>query len=189
MHLLYILTVYKLDDVFLYFILTGGQCSSYESLDTTTRNCQQLVIDSAVAVRWYKLECYNNYFSSCRSSWCHHFTSCLGQTWKWEHLCKWAFRWYYYFKITATAGGVNSSPVRLHVKLCYQNWWNYRERIYIIGVTKYKSGSGNAKNGLYEFHFCRRNSHPDSIKSIWHEIFGVCRGVVRWKFQLALVTI
>ncbi len=147
MHLLYRVSVN------FYFILTGRlQCSSYERLNT----CQQLVADSAAAVHWYKLECFNNYFSSCRASWCHYITSCLGQTSKWEHLCKWAFRWYYYFKITAAAGRGNPSPVKIHVKSCYQNYQFYHDRIYILRVTEYKSGSGNVKNGLYALLFYRQ---------------------------------
>ena len=53
--------------------------------------------------------------------------------------------------------------MRVQVKLCYQNWWNYYHRIYTIAVTEDKSGSENVKNGLYNSFL---NSYFDLTKSI-----------------------
>ena len=67
--------------------------------------------------------------------------------------------------------------MRVQVKLCYQNWWNYYHRIYTIAVTEYKSGSENVKNGLYDSIL---NSYFDLTKSINYccEIYicGACPG-------------
>lgn len=149
MHLPYRPSVNKVINVFSFpAIVSGGQCSSYEKLDTTPGNCQQLVYDSAVGERWFKLKCY--LFSGCRASWCQHVTSCLGKTREWKRLCKWYFYRYPQFNITSGAGEINSSPVRFNVKLCDKKWFY---KIYTITVTEYKSGSGNSKNGLYDLLF------------------------------------